>query len=180
MGTKKLKSIVDQAQEAVQDVEDESLKKIAFQKVLDTLLNPVQTTPPPGSSLGQVQKQTQDTTMGDNLSEFFTQKGPKSHPDMVLTFAHFFHYKGGGDFNVGDVISAYKKVLIPAPKNPTDIINQNIRKGFINKQDRQKDSKQAYQITKYGIDYVNNNYTGKSKAVHSPKKREKKKDEQTE
>lgn len=92
---------------------------------------------------------------------------------MTLTFAYYFHYNGDGDFNVEDIIQAYKKVLIPAPKNPTDIINQNIRKGFINKQDKQKDSKRGYHITKYGLDFVDNRYSGKSKAVYAPKKKNK-------
>ena len=177
MDTEKLKSIVDKAQQAVKDVKDESLKKIAFQKILDVLLITGQTAAPTHTAqYGQREvshASTLITTSQGNLSEFFSEKGPKSHPDITLTFAYYFHYKGDGDFNVEDIIQAYKKVLVPPPKNPTDIINQNIRKGFLNKQDKQKDSKQAYHITKYGIEFIDNNFSGKSKAVYVKKKKDK-------
>jgi len=173
MDAKKLKSAVDQAQEAVKDIQDESLKKIAFQKILDTLLTPPQASSAPVqepyiSPKSQTLVQSQE--IAGNLTDLFAQKKPASHPDTALTIAYFMHFKGDGDFNVEDLLKAYSQLLIPKPKNPTDVINQNIRKRFIDKVNKQKNSKQAYHITKYGIDYVNNNFAGKSRSTVTKKK----------
>lgn len=176
METAKLKSIIDQAQEAVKDITDESLKKIAFQKILDTLLTPTQVPATifqstPQAGITQTQVTTQNLT--DSISEFVHSKNQKSHFNIVITMAYYFHFKGEGNFNVEELLESYGKCLIPKPKNATDIINQNIRKGLIIKVDKQKNGKQAYNITKQGIDYVNNNFTGKPKSSYTAKKKTK-------
>jgi len=169
-----LKEIVEKAQEAVSVVKDDSLKQIAFQKILDSLLG--STSVLCGQSMGTTPELRQAATptsqhIPESITEFFGQKNPKTHPDIVLTMAYYFHFKGSREFTVGEVVNAYTEVLIPKPKNPTDIINSNIGKSFITKADKEKDSKQAYYITKYGLDYVNNNFSGKSKKMYSKKKK---------
>lgn len=161
METEEIRNIVKQAEEAVQDIKDDSLKQIAFKKVLEILL----------AASGKVQTSFVDTAQAkpkdistevnlpNNITEFFAEKNPDSDPNNTVAIAYYFHYKSDGDFNVEDLSNAYEKLLIPKPGNPTDIINKNIRKRFITKVDKQKDSKQAYHITKLGIAYVNNNFS---------------------
>lgn len=171
METEKLKSIIDQAQEAVKDIADENLKKIAFQKILDTLLTPQQI---PVSSVQVSQQspqvQNSNSNLPANISEFVHEKNQKSHFNIVTSMAYYFHFNGGEDFNIEDIQDAYGKCLIPKPKNITDIINQNIRKSLILKADKPKNGKQAYHITKQGIEYVNSNFTLKPKSSYNPKK----------
>lgn len=174
MDSSKLKEIVDIAQDAVSGIKDDSLKQIAFQKILDSLL--ISVPAPSAHSTGNMMETRQEPitssqNIPENISEFFGQKNPKTHPEIVLAMAYYFHYRGTREFTVGEVINAYTMLLIPKPKNPTDIINQNIRKSFIAKADKQKESKQAYYITKYGLDYVNNSFSGKSKRVLSKRKK---------
>jgi hypothetical protein len=169
-----LKEIIKKAESAVEDIKDESLKKIAFQKVLDTLLTPISAPPTQNYKQNeptQVSRMQYNSKSPENFSELYHDKNPKTHPDIVLTIAYFMHFKDNNDFSISDIIENYKKILVPAPQNPTDIINQNIRKGYINKMDRKKESKQAYHITKKGIECVNSDFGGKAKPVTFNKKR---------
>lgn len=178
METEKLKSIINQAQEAVKDITDESLKKIAFQKILDTLLIPTHTSSVPTPMKPQAPSTQSFTSplsgskplLSESISEFVHSTNQKSHFNIVLAMAYHFHYKEVGDFNIEDIHSAYEKCLIPKPKNATDIINQNIRKSAITKVDRAKDDKQAYHITKQGIEYIDSGFTAKLKSSHMSKK----------
>lgn len=178
METEKLKSIINQVQEAVKDITDEALKKIAFQKILDTLMTPHQTqnqsvhvspqSIPTQSGTPILGKLNQD--LPANISEFVHGQNQKSHFNIVTSMAYYFHFKGDGDFNIEGIQDAYGKCLIPKPKNITDIINQNIRKSLIIKADKPKNGKQAYHITKQGIEYVNSNFILKPKSSYNPKK----------
>jgi hypothetical protein len=177
METEKLKSIVTQAQEAVAEISDEALKKIAFQKILDSLLMPSQTTIPLQSlSSAGSSAIVHNTNLSNNISEFVHEKNQKSHFNIVISMAYYLHFKGEGDFTIEDIQESYGKCLIPKPKNITDIINQNIRKSLIIKCDKEKNGKQTYHISKTGIDYVNSNFTLKSKSSYKPKKDKKKED----
>ncbi len=180
-----LKLLAEKAHQAVSDIKDEVLKKVAFEKILDSLLKQNQ-----DQHITQSQIVTpsiehhsfSDKAAGaisESLQEFFSKKNQKSHPDIILTVAYYYHFKGNQDFNVDEVNEAYSKILVPKPKNPTDIINHNIHKGFIIKVDKQKDSRQAYHITRAGIEYVKNNFTGKSKSLFAPKSQRKRKENAT-
>ena len=171
-------SLVEKAQAAVQNLKDENLKKIAFEKILESLLYPGSASPSERlvAHTPAMMKPTDNTSLQDtpdNFQEFFNQKNPDSHPNIILTYAYHSHFKGDGDFNVDDVMNAYDKILVPKSKNPTDIINTNIRKGFINKTDGKKNSKQVYHITKDGIDYINNDFQGKTKTIRAHKRKTK-------
>ena len=169
-----LQAIVKKAEDAVRDIENEELRKIAFQKILDTLLltlgqsasSQTQQMDPARESEANLQK-----TRQMNLAELFAVKKPQSYTDITLTIAYYLHYANQGDFTVEDVLITYGKLLIPKPQNPTDVINKNIRKRYISKLDKQKDSKQLYHVTTYGIDYVDNSFSGKSRFVSNPKKK---------
>lgn len=167
MEQKELKDIIIKAQVAVEDVKDEELKKIAFQKILDSLLNKSHEDI---KTINNEPHQKEGVEEKIDISSLFSKKNPKSHPDIVLTIAYYFHYNKGGGFNIEDLLSSYKKLLIPKPTNPTDNINKNIRKRLIMKLEKEKDSKQSYQITKDGIDYVNNRFKGRLSTGYSKKK----------
>lgn len=169
MEIEELKSAVEKAQEAVKGISDESLRKIAFQKVLDTLLaSPVVQQHPQvpniQTSISNARTSTQSTgTIQESISEFINSKNQKSHFNLVLAMAFYIHFKVGEDFGIEDIRKGYKSCLIPEPKNITDIINQNIRKALIVKSDKQKDGKLSYHIAKQGIDYVNSDFKMKLK-----------------
>lgn len=173
MDTKELKSAIEKAQEAVSGVTDESLKKIAFQKALDTLLiAPIITKTPetqdltfstPTKSTPAKVVPNNNETLQESLTEFINSKNQKSHFNIVLAMAYYIHFQVREDFSIDDIRKGYKSSLIPPSKNITDIINQNIRKGLIVKADKKKEGKQAYHITKSGIDYVNSDFKLKLK-----------------
>lgn len=157
MEPNQLKNAVNDAQKAVEGIEDESLKKIAFQKVLDKLLNNQENNAESVSTKENFHPT--ETGMEEDISEFIHGKNLKSNTDIVVAIAYFYHFQKDEHFTVNEVKKIYKKVLIPLPKNPTDIINQNIRKGFVSKQDEKKEKKQAFHITRKGIEYVKKGFS---------------------
>ena len=161
METEEIKNFVKQAEEAVQDIKDETYKQIAFKTVLEMLLVSNQKIQISSVKNLKINQKDINTTANipNNITEFFAEKNPNSDPDNTVTIAYYYHYTGDGDFNVENLLNDYEKLSIPKPGNPTDIINKNIRKRFITKVDKQKNSKQAYHITKLGIIYVNNNFS---------------------
>jgi len=179
MDQTQLKQAVKEAQSAVEDITEDSLKKIAFQKILDKLLNNFGNSSSQTENITNKKSLEKPNTIGD-ISEFIYDNNLKSNTDIVIAIAYYYHYQNNAHFTVNDVIKTYKKVLIPLPKNPTDIINQNIKKGLVSKQDEKIEKRQAYHVTRKGIEYVDNGFDShdvkksKSRVGSSSRKRSRK------
>jgi hypothetical protein len=102
-----------------------------------------------------------------SVNEFFRRAKPDTHPARFVTAAYYLLHTGKSEqFSQADIVEIYQKLRQPQPKNPTDVMNQCIRKAHIidaPSQDKQK----CWAITPLGERYVeellndnNNNSNG--------------------
>lgn len=78
--------------------------------------------------------QTSDPSLSPTLSvnEFFRRVAPDSHPARFVTAAYYLLHTGKAQqFTQADILEIYRKLRQPQPKNPTDVMNQCIRKAHI-------------------------------------------------
>lgn len=166
MTTEGLKGIADKAKEAVKHLE-EPYKSIAFKEFLRHMLLPER--PPQMIAPVTADRGRSTHEIPKSLSELLDEKNPQSHPDIVMVFAHYLFKSGLESFTIDDIVNCYSQVMIPRSKNPSDIINTNIRKHFIDKDDTKKGEKQRYLINMKGLEYVESFKTGARMAKSSKK-----------
>lgn len=86
-----------------------------------------------------------------SLREFINEKQPKSANDHGLAIAYFTEIvKQKGWFNVDDLKSGFREAKVPAPKNLSDVIGKNAKKGYFMLDEKQSGIKQAWVLTSTG------------------------------
>jgi hypothetical protein len=145
------KELIKIAKESVEEV-DEPYKSIAFREILRSLLLKEPIPPQPASLIAK-------RIEGKTLQELYNERKPKGHPNLVLLIAYHFNSIGESVFNVKDVEESYSKLLIRKPKNLSDMINVNRKKGYIMVSDEKKDGLTGFTITHQGIEFVENNFS---------------------
>lgn len=108
------------------------------------------------------------TDRGDkqqSLREFINEKQPKSANDHGLVIAYFTEIvKQKGWFNVDDLKSGFREAKVPAPKNLSDVIGKNAKKGYFMLDEKQSGIKQAWVLTSTGEKAVDAGFSaGKDK-----------------
>lgn len=67
-----------------------------------------------------------------SVNEFFRRVNPDTHPARFVTAAYYLLHTGKAEqFTQADILEIYRKLRQPQPKNPTDVMNQSIRKAHI-------------------------------------------------
>src|SRR5579872_6538225 len=67
-----------------------------------------------------------------SVNEFFHRVNPDTHPARFVTAAYYLLHTGKAEqFTQADILEIYRKLRQPQPKNPTDVMNQCIRKAQI-------------------------------------------------
>lgn len=91
----------------------------------------------------------------DPLIEFLKKKGLGTHTDRVVGMAYYLDkYKGVDPFNVKDIEEMYEEARIQPPKNLSDIVAKQAKRGlFIELKDK-KDGLKAWRISAPGIEYI--------------------------
>lgn len=90
-----------------------------------------------------------------SLREFLNQKMPTTANDRGLAIAYYNEtIKGYGCFNAEDIKVGFRDARIPAPKNPNDVINKNIAKGYMMDAEQSKAGKKAWVLTGTGLEAV--------------------------
>jgi hypothetical protein len=90
-----------------------------------------------------------------SLREFLNQKKPRTANDRGLTIAYYNEtIKGYGCFNAEDIKVGFRDARIPAPKNPNDVINKNIAKGYMMNAEQSKSGKKAWVLTGTGLEVI--------------------------
>lgn len=90
-----------------------------------------------------------------SLREFLNQKKPTTANDRGLAIAYYNETVKGYDcFNAEDIKAGFRDARIPAPKNPNDVINKNIAKGYMMDAEQSKAGKKAWVLTGTGLDAV--------------------------
>lgn len=139
-----IKEKIRQAEESVADMQDETLKKVAFETVLSAILagshgsapstkksvarKPIKKRPATSRTANQSrQSQDRKTTLQldpkqlKELKEFFDQHAPKGTEEVVFTLAYFVHEKLKlQKFHIGDIHYVYQNLLPlkPSTKPP--------------------------------------------------------------
>lgn len=104
-----------------------------------------------------------------SVNEFFRRVNPDSHPARFVTAAYYLLHTGKAEqFTQADILEIYRKLRQPAPKNPTDVMNQCIRKAHIIDASDNINKQKAWVITPEGEKFVEGllrDNTGSNNAV---------------
>jgi len=97
------------------------------------------------------------TTKKLSIREIFISKKPKTDVDKTLLVGYYLEiFQDYTSFNISDIEVGFRSAKEPPPGNISDVVNKNIRKGFIMSAEEKKDNKQAWVLTNLGIQYVDN------------------------
>ncbi len=90
-----------------------------------------------------------------SVNEFFRRVSPDTHPARFVTAAYYLLHTGKTEqFTQADILEIYRKLRQPQPKNPTDVMNQCIRKAQIIDAPSIGDKQKHWVITPEGEKYV--------------------------
>jgi len=152
-----LKERISEAKKIAYDVDNlsEKEKEIVFSKMVDKILDSKEIRKkenfPQHSNLNYEDKTERD------LQEIYHELKPKTGPDNVLLIAYHYYTKNQS-FAVKHLLENYKLLLIPAPLNPSDLINKNRTKGFVMLDGKDEKKNNLFSITRKGLSYVKNGF----------------------
>lgn len=87
--------------------------------------------------------------------EFLLLYPSTSATQKTLLLAYFIeNYKKEVSFNTADVSQLFREAKEKQPANINDLVNNNIKKGFIMDAAEKKDNKKAWSLTVSGENYV--------------------------
>lgn len=90
-----------------------------------------------------------------SVVEFMRSKGPTTSMDKTLVFAVFSEMENGKDtFNTEDLLSLWRQAKETPPSNINDLINKNLKKGYIAEEKTEKGQKKAWYVTRSGSEIV--------------------------
>jgi hypothetical protein len=92
-----------------------------------------------------------------SIREFVLSKKPTTKVDtaMVIGF-HLEKFSGTSPFNLDDLAKGFAQAKEPLPANPSDLLYQNVRRGFLMESAEKKGGSKAWVITNSGERYVEN------------------------
>ena len=94
-----------------------------------------------------------------SVVEFLRGKNPSTAMDKVLVFAVFHENQSGKDvFNTEDILSLWRQAKETPPSNINDLINKNIKKGFIAEEKVEKGQKKKWYVTTSGTEVVSKSF----------------------
>ncbi len=90
-----------------------------------------------------------------SVVEFLREKKPVTSVDKTLVFAVYHENHTDKDsFNTEDLLSLWRQAKEASPANINDLINKNIKKGFVAEEKVEKGQKKSWYVTTSGIDAV--------------------------
>mgnify|MGYP001194581880 CR=1 FL=1 len=142
----------------VMDSVEDRYREAAFPIILQALIGP---SPKESDYKGSRQEangyQAPELLLPPTLSvnEFFRRVNPDTHPARFVTAAYYLLHTGKAEqFTQADILEIYRKLRQPQPKNPTDVMNQCIRKAHIIDSPNAGDKQKHWVITPEGEKYV--------------------------
>ena len=92
-----------------------------------------------------------------NLNEFLKEKNFFKDVDLVLGLAYYLtQYNNKEEFTSKNIKELFKKAKYPSDKNITNLLNNNIKKGYIEETGNKIDGFKSLIIIEPGIDYIEN------------------------
>ena len=90
-----------------------------------------------------------------SVGEFIRQLGFKKHTDIVLAFGFYLeNYSGSKDFAPADINTCYYDSKLE-PSNTSQMIIQNIKRGFFMQAKKKEKGEKRYLLTQSGVDFIN-------------------------
>ncbi|MEM5861199.1 MAG: hypothetical protein QXS37_05415 [Candidatus Aenigmatarchaeota archaeon] len=100
-------------------------------------------------------RKEEEKTRTKTLSEFLKEKKPKKDTDITLCIGYYLQvYEKKERFSTEDVKKGYKRARRKLPKNISDKIQLNIKKGFIDEYPSKEQKKKYWYVTESGKRYV--------------------------
>lgn len=94
-----------------------------------------------------------------SVVEFLREKKPVTAVDKALVFAVYHENNSGIDtFNTEDLLTLWRQAKEAPPANINDLINKNIKKGFVAEEKTEKGQKKSWYVTSSGTEVVNKNF----------------------
>jgi len=147
---KELCQIIRTAEEIVQVIENADLKKIAFNNVLQLLLDVFRS-----STLARPVREATITKVrgAPSLSEFINIINPRSHPERIIAIAYYMKkYEEIEEFDKKTLIEKFKEGALPLPANINRDIKIAIRNRWLSR--RRQGRTYVYYITVKGIKFI--------------------------
>lgn len=92
-----------------------------------------------------------------SIREFVTAKSPKTKVDTALLVGFYFErFSGISPFNLDDLMQGFGQAKEPLPANPSDLLYQNVRRGFLMEAPEKKGGSKAWVVTNSGERFVEN------------------------
>jgi hypothetical protein len=90
-----------------------------------------------------------------SVGEFIRQVGLKKHTDIVLAFGYYLEtHSGLKDFAPADINACYYDAKVE-PSNTSQMIIQNIKRGFMMASKKAGKGDKRYLLTQTGVDFIN-------------------------
>lgn len=94
-----------------------------------------------------------------SIQEFILSKKPKNDVQKLLSISYYLEkYEGISSFNVRDLENNFRAAKEKVPKNVGDIVQKNIKKGYMMKAEEKKDDLKAWLLTNSGEKHVENEF----------------------
>jgi len=140
------------------DTVDDRYREAAFPIILQVLIGPSRKENGyKGPSQEANGYQASEPSLPPTLSvnEFFRRVNPDTHPARFVTAAYYLLHTGKAEqFTQADILEIYRKLRQPQPRNPTDVMNQCIRKAHIIDGPNAGEKQKHWVITPDGEKYV--------------------------
>lgn len=86
--------------------------------------------------------------------QFFKKVNPRTDVDRAVTAAYYLEkMRDKENFTANEVKEVIRKAKVPPPKNPSDAIQKNIKKGYVMVAGN-KEGKMAFVLTTDGEEYI--------------------------
>lgn len=106
------------------------------------------------------QEPTQAIMKPLSINEFLSQKSPKSDMDKTLAMGYFLEkYEKISPFNVKDLKDIFIQAREPLPSNLNDMVNLNIKKGYMMEAKEKKNKLKAFVLTNSGAKFVESGFS---------------------
>ena len=91
-----------------------------------------------------------------SLPELIVKINPSTYADTaIIVCFYLFTYEEIIGFNIGHIKNGFDQARAIKPKNMTDTLNVLIKRGFL-RSSTDIDGKKGFELTKMGIDYIQN------------------------
>ena len=93
---------------------------------------------------------TGPSTKPETVREFLNRVAPKTAVDTALAIAVWLEEHGTVNFTTDDIVAGFGQAKEPTPGNPSDLIYQNGRRGYMAPAAEKKNGSKAYFVTNTG------------------------------